>query len=80
MRHYNIKSAIFNWGDAWKEVKMSIVANCWEKILIDVKQMYAIEEFEPADFHKTFSLAGDKGISINDVETWLKADDKRSWL
>ncbi|KDR23334.1 hypothetical protein L798_05295 [Zootermopsis nevadensis] len=32
------------------------------------------EGFKLADFHVTFSLAGDKGISINVVEDWLEVD------
>jgi hypothetical protein len=34
--------------------------------------VYDFEGFEPADFRVSFSLAGDKGISMNDVEDWLE--------
>jgi hypothetical protein len=45
-----------------------------KQILADAEPMYDFEGFERADFHETFSLASDKGISINDVKDWLKAE------
>jgi hypothetical protein len=55
IRNYNIKSAVFNWGDAWREVKVSVLANCWKKILADAEPVYDFEGFGPAGFHETFS-------------------------
>ena len=36
IKSYNIKSGIYNFASAWKQVKISTLANCWKKFLQDI--------------------------------------------
>ena len=36
IKSYNIKSGIYNFISAWKQVKISTLANCWKKFLQDI--------------------------------------------
>ena len=35
MESCNIKSAIYNWADAWKEVAVRTLASFWQQALLD---------------------------------------------
>ena len=64
----NIKSGIYNFASAWKQVKISTLANCWKKLLQDINPEL---DFEPKDFRQVFQVCGEREVSLEDVENWL---------
>jgi hypothetical protein len=46
---YSIKSAIFNSAAAWKEMKTTILANVWTKLLQDTKPENDFIGFKTSD-------------------------------
>lgn len=51
IRNHTIKSAIFNFANSWKDLKISTLANSWKKLLIDAEPDYDTDGFEASDFH-----------------------------
>ena len=75
IKTYNLKSGIFNFASAWKQVKISTMANCWKKLLQDVDPELDFERFEAQDFQRIFQACGEKEVSLKDVENWLEEND-----
>lgn len=52
----HVKSAIYNWADAWKEFAVSTLATCWKQTLFggdpDSSTEDDFEGFKPGDFHR----------------------------
>ena len=74
IKSYNIKSGIYNFTSAWKQVKISTLANCWKKLLQDIDPELDFEGFKPKDFHRVFQVCGEREVSL-DVENWLDDSD-----
>ena len=72
IKTYNIKSAIFYFASAWKQVRISTLANCWKKLLLDVDPELDFKGFEAQDFHRIFQASGEREVSLDDVENWLE--------
>ncbi|KAG7176901.1 Tigger transposable element-derived protein 7-like 54 [Homarus americanus] len=72
---YNLKSAIFNFAASWKDVKISTLANCWKKLLLDTEPELEFGGFEVTDFHQMLHLGGENNIITEDVETWLEENE-----
>ena len=72
IKTYSIKSAIFNFASAWKQVRISTLANCWKKLLLDVDPELDFKGFEAQDFHRIFQASGERDVSLDDVENWLE--------
>ena len=72
IKTYNIKSEIYNFASAWKQVKISTLANCWKKLLQDIDPEL---DFEGQDFHRVFQACGEREVSLKDVESWLEESD-----
>ena len=75
IKSYNIKSGIYNFASAWKQVKISTLANCWKKLLQDIDPELDFEGFEPKDFHRVFQVCGEWEVSLEDVENRLDDSD-----
>ena len=75
IKTYNLKSGIFNFASAWKQFKISTLANCWKTLLQDVDPQLDFEGFEAQDFHRVFQACGEKEVSLKDVENWLEEND-----
>ena len=72
IKSYNIKSGIYNFASAWKQVKISTLANCWKKLLQDINPEL---DFEPKDFRQVFQVCREREVSLEDVENWLNDSD-----
>ena len=68
IKTYNLMSGIFNFVNAWKQVKISTLANCWKKLLQDIDPELHFEGFEAHDFHRVFQVCGEREVSLEDVE------------
>ena len=68
IKSYNIKSGIYNFASAWKQVKISTLANCCNKLLQDIDPELDFEGFKPKDFHRVFQACGEREVSFEDVE------------
>jgi hypothetical protein len=71
---YSIKSAIFNFAAAWKEMKNMTSANGWTKLLEDMEPENDFKDLETSDFHAIIKRARDV-VSESDVQQWLDNDD-----
>ena len=71
IKSYVIKSGIYNFASAWKQMKISTLANCWKKLFQDID----FEGFEPKDFHRVFQVWGEREVLLEDVENWLDDSD-----
>jgi hypothetical protein len=74
LRGYSIKSAIFNFAAAWKEMKTTTLANGWTNLLQDTEPENDFKGFETYDFHAIIKRAGGN-VSKSDVEQWQDNDD-----
>ena len=72
----NIKSGIYNFASAWKQMKISTLANCWKKLLQDIDPEL---DFEAQDFHRVFQACGEREVSLEDVKNWLEESDADPW-
>jgi hypothetical protein len=54
-----MKSAIFNFAVAWKEMKTITLANGWTKLLQDMEPENYFKCFETSDFYAIIRRAGD---------------------
>jgi hypothetical protein len=72
---YNIRSAIFNLAAAWKDMKITTLANAWKKLLYDVEPEMDFEGVEASNFRDSLLTAGNKIATENDVEQWLENDE-----
>ena len=73
LRRYDIKSAIFNWAGAWKDVPITTLENAWSSLLRGTEIDCKFEGFEVHDFHRRFVNAGDE-VPADDVMEWLDHD------
>ena len=63
MKTCNIKSAIYNFASAWKDVKMTTLSNSWKELILDEDPDLDFAGFELNDFHQTLLHAGEKSVS-----------------
>ena len=75
IRGYNLKSGLYNFASAWKDVKITTLANCWKKLLLDQYPELNFEGFTPDDFHQIFLRTGETDITVEDVENWFDDND-----
>ena len=52
IKNYTIKSAIFNFANSWKDLKISTLANSWKKLLTGADPDYEFEGFEATGFYR----------------------------
>ena len=64
IQNYTIKSAIFNFANSWKDLKISTLANSWKKLLTGADPDYEFEGFEATDFYHVLQHAGEKDITL----------------
>ena len=75
LKAYNLKSAIFNFATAWKNISATTLANAWKPLLRGEEEIEDFTGFEVADFRKDLQNAGEIGPSEDDVEEWLARDE-----
>ena len=47
VKSYNLKSEDYNFASAWKDVKITTLANCWKKLMLDQDPELDFEGFSP---------------------------------
>ena len=55
---YNLRSAIFNWAAAWKDMKESTFSGAWKKLLEGTDADVDFSGFDAADFHHHLDREG----------------------
>ena len=76
LKAYTIKSAIHNFAEAWKSLKMSTLANSWKKLLFDADvPVVDFTGFEADDFIRRFRSAGET-VNEENLEDWLGIDEQ----
>ena len=70
IKRYNIRSAIFNFAAAWQDLRPSVLANSWKKLLEDVNTETNFEGLEAGDFFHMLECE-QVSTSIADVTEWL---------
>ena len=53
IKTYSIKSAMYNFASAWKDVKMTTLSKSSKKLMFDENPDHDFAGFEPNDFHQT---------------------------
>ena len=76
LKAYTIKSAIHNFAEAWKALKMTTLANSWKRLLFDADvPVVDFTGFETDDFIKRFQSAGET-VNEEHLEEWLGIDEQ----
>ena len=58
---YNLKQAIFNFNEAWKQVKTTTLTNAWKHLLFDVDvPVVDFTGLEVQDFSHMFRAGGEE--------------------
>ena len=71
IKRYNIRSVIFNFASAWQDLRPSVLANSWKKLLEGENTKTNFGAFEAVDFLHMLECGGEVGTSIADVTDWL---------
>ena len=71
IKRYNIRSAIFNFAAAWQDLRPSVLANLWKKLLEGENTETNFEGIEAVDFLHMLECGGEVATSIADVTDWL---------
>ncbi|KAK3851778.1 hypothetical protein Pcinc_041599 [Petrolisthes cinctipes] len=74
MKKYTLKSAIFNWATAWKDVKTSTLENGWKRLLSGEEPVVDFEGFEATDFMNQLLNAGER-VTEETIDNWLESDE-----
>ncbi|KAK3884886.1 hypothetical protein Pcinc_010860 [Petrolisthes cinctipes] len=74
MKKYTLKSAIFNWATAWKDVKTSTLENGWKRLLSGEEPVDDFEGFEATDFMNQLRNAGER-VTEETIDNWLESDE-----
>lgn len=75
LKAYNLKSAIFNFATAWKNISAATLANAWKPLLRGEEELEDFTGFDVADIRKDLQDAGETGPTEDDVEEWLARDE-----
>lgn len=75
LKDYNLRSMIFNFASAVKDIKPSTLINSWKKLLINEEVEPDTAGLETEDFHNIFHQGGEHLTTLEDIELWLEADE-----
>lgn len=76
LKQYNIRSMIYNFAAAVKELKTSTLVNSWKKLLTNDDDEPDTAGLETVDFHNALLLGGESAVSMDDIDLWLEEDDQ----
>ena len=66
LRAYSLKQAIYNFCEAWKQMKVSTLANAWKRLLFDVDvPVVDFDGFKITDFARMFRAGGEDTVSAD---------------
>ncbi|XP_060870177.1 tigger transposable element-derived protein 7-like [Metopolophium dirhodum] len=68
LKDYNIRSMIYNFASAVKDIKLSTLINSWKKLLINEEVESDTAELETDDFHNIFHQGGENSATLEDIE------------
>ena len=71
IKSYSLKLGLYNFESAWKDVKITTLANCWKKLMLGQDPELDFEGFLLEDFHQIFLCNGETDITVEDVENWF---------
>ena len=74
IKAYNIKSALHNWANAWKDVPIKTLENAWSRLLKGIDLEHDFEGFEAHTFLQRFRDANEQDVTVDDVQEWLDDD------
>ena len=76
LKRYNLKTAIFNLDQAWRQLPPSALANAWNPLLKGIEEMREVfEGFEAEVQHITAALEDVGTATEVDVQEWLTIDE-----
>ena len=76
LKPYTLKSAIFNFNNAWQAVSQSTLENAWNPLMHGKEDEAAdFGGFNAIDFREVLTAAGESGPTEDDVEQWLAEDE-----
>lgn len=75
LKDHNIRSMIYNFASAVKDIKPLTLINSWKKLLINEEVEPDMAELETEDFRKIFHRGGENSVTLEDIEFWLEADE-----
>lgn len=75
MKNYNLKAAIYNFADAWRDVPHATLTNSWKRLLNNSDVQWEMEGIETGDFLKALTAAGETEVTEASVFTWLEEDE-----
>ncbi|XP_045104416.1 tigger transposable element-derived protein 7-like [Portunus trituberculatus] len=76
IKNYNIRAAIYNMYEAWREMKHTTFTNAWKKLMKDEDYCADFEGFEATDFHQLLKKSGEEEVTVDDVDEWLEENDQ----
>lgn len=76
LKEYNIRSMIFNFAAAVRELKPSTIVNSWKKLLTNKDDEPDTAGLETEDFHNALINGGERAVTLDDIELWLEEDDQ----
>ena len=77
IKNYNMKSCVFNWAGAWRDVPVKTLENAWNPLLRGTELFSNFEGFDRSDvidIHARFVGVGDREVTQDDVREWLDDD------
>ena len=74
LRKYDLKSAMFNWSRAWKDVKSKTLENGWKPLLRGEETAEDFEGFQVDDFRRHLVRVGET-VTDEGLEDWLENDE-----
>ena len=76
LKAYNLKSAIYNFTNAWQALSQSTLENAWNALLRGQEDVAAdFGGFDVKEFREVLIAAGENGPTEDDVEQWLAEDE-----
>lgn len=73
---YNIKSAVFNWGKSWDEVKQITIASAWENLLYKKEPEYELQGLEDGDYREILEKCEELEPKLHENRVWLTGDEE----
>ncbi|XP_022913914.2 tigger transposable element-derived protein 7-like [Onthophagus taurus] len=75
LKNYNLKSTIFNFAAAWKEVKVETIKNGWANLFDDRDTDIDLEGLEAPDFCTAVLNNIGEEVAEEDMLHWLEIDE-----
>ena len=71
IKNYNIRSAIYNFAAAWRDLKVPVLSNSWKRLIADEDTEVNFKRCQAEDFLSLPRRGGEVSTSIDDITDWL---------